>query len=264
MIINLAGKTAIITGSSAGIGWGCAQGLAAAGAAVVLTGRYEKKLATARDRLLASVPTAAVRFVVGDLSTASGCDALAKVEPACDILVNNLGFWEPKSFFEITDEGWERSLQVNLMPGVRLSRAYLPAMMERRWGRIVFLSSEAGINLPTDSLHYGVAKTAVLGLSRGLAKLARGSGVTVNAVLPGVTMVEWVEAMVSGIATQQGQGFEEAGLAAVKARYPSSIDQRIHSVEEVANLVVYACSMQASATTGSALRADGGIVESII
>ncbi len=264
MKIDLVGKTAIVTGSSAGIGWGCAQGLAAAGATVVLTGRYKEKLAAARDRLLTSVPTATVRFVVGDLTTSPGCDALVKAEAACDILVNNLGFCEAKLFFEISDEGWEQSFQVNLMPGVRLSRAYLPAMMERGWGRIVFLSSEAGINLPTDSLHYGVAKTAVLGLSRGLAKVARGSGVTVNAILPGVTMVEWVEAMVSGIAAQQGQGFEEAGIAAVKARYPSSIDQRVHSVEEVANLVVYACSMQASATTGSALRADGGIVESII
>jgi NAD(P)-dependent dehydrogenase (short-subunit alcohol dehydrogenase family) len=264
MKIDLVGKTAIVTGSSAGIGWGCAQGLAAAGAVVILSGRYEEKLAAARERLLTSVPTATVRFVVGDLSTAPGCDALVKAEPTCDILVNNLGFWEPKVFFETSDETWEQSFQVNVMPGVRLSRAYLPAMMERGWGRVVFLSSEAGINLPTDSLHYGVVKTAVLGLSRGLAKLARGSGVTVNAILPGVTMTEWVEAMVSGMAKQQGQSLEEAGVAAVKGRYPSSIDQRIHSVEEVANLVVYACSMQASATTGSALRADGGIVESII
>jgi NAD(P)-dependent dehydrogenase (short-subunit alcohol dehydrogenase family) len=264
MRIDLAGKTAIVTGSSAGIGWGAAQGLAAAGATVVLTGRYEEKLAAARDRLLTAVPTATVRLVIADLTTALGCDALVSAEPTCDILVNNLGFWEPKDFFEATDETWEQSFQVNLMPGVRLSRAYLPAMMERGWGRVVFLSSEAGINLATDSLHSGVFKTAVLGLSRGLAKLARGTGVTVNAILPGVTMVEWVEAMISGMAKQQGLSLEEVGIAAVKARYPSSIDQRIHSVEEVANLVVYTCSMQASATTGSALRADGGIVESIV
>jgi NAD(P)-dependent dehydrogenase (short-subunit alcohol dehydrogenase family) len=137
-------------------------------------------------------------------------------------------------------------------------------MMQSGWGRIVFLSSEAGLNVPTDSLQYGVAKTAVLSLSRGLAKVARVSGVTVNAVLPGVTMTESIEAMVRGRAEQHGQSFEEVGVAAVKARYPTSIDQRIHTVEEVANLVVYACSMQASATTGSALRADGGIVESIV
>jgi NAD(P)-dependent dehydrogenase (short-subunit alcohol dehydrogenase family) len=264
MKIDLVGKTAIVTGSTAGIGWGCARGLAAAGAAVVLTGRYEEKLVAARDRLLTSVPAATARFVVGDLTTSSGCDALVKAEPTCDILVNNLGFWEPKAFFEASDETWEQSFQVNLMPGVRLSRAYLRSMMERGWGRIVFLSAESAANLATDSLHYGVFKTAVLGLSRGVAKLAGGSGVTVNAILPGVTMTEWVEAMVSGMAKQQGLSFEEMGAAGVKARYPSSIDQRIHRVEEVANLVVYTCSIQASATTGSALRADGGIVESIL
>ena len=264
MKIDLSGKTAVVTGSSAGIGWGCARGLAIAGATVILCGRQVEKLAAARDRLLAAAPHAAVRMVVCDLSTASGCDALVNAEPMCDILVNNLGSWEPKSFFDLSDEDWERSFQVNFLPGVRLSRAYLPAMMQRGWGRVIFLSSEAGLNVPTDSLHYGVAKTAVLSLSRGLAKVARGSGVTVNAVLPGVTMTEWVGVMVRGQAEQHGQSFEEAGVAAVKARYPTSIDQRIHTVEEVANLVVYACSMQASATTGSALRADGGIVESIV
>jgi NAD(P)-dependent dehydrogenase (short-subunit alcohol dehydrogenase family) len=264
MKIDLAGKTAIVSGSSAGIGWGCALGLAAAGAAVVLTGRYEEKLTAARDRLLNAVPTAIVRLVAGDLTNSAGCDALVMAEPACDILVNNLGNWGPKPFFEAADETWEQSFQVNLMPGVRLSRAYLPAMMERGWGRIVLLSSEAGINIPTDSLHYGVFKTAVLGLSRGLAKLAGGSGVTVNAVLPGVTMTEWLAAMIDEVAKQQGQNFDDVAAASLKARYPTSIDQRIHSVDEVANLIVYICSMQASATTGSAFRADGGIVESII
>jgi NAD(P)-dependent dehydrogenase (short-subunit alcohol dehydrogenase family) len=152
---------------------------------------------------------------------------------------------------------------VNVMSGVRLSRTYMPAMMDSGWGRVVFLSSEAGINVPVDSLHYGVTKAAVLALSRGLAKLAHRSGVTVNAVLPGVTMSEWVEAMIKGVAERAGQTFEEAAHAAVKARYPTSITQRVHALEEVANLVVYLCSTKSSATTGSALRADGGIIESI-
>ena len=263
MNIDLNGKLAIVTGSTAGIGWGCARGLALAGATVVLCGRQREKLASAHQRLLGAVPGANVRTVECDLSTAAGCACLVNAETACDILVNNLGFWEPRAFLEISDDDWQRAFDVNVMAGVRLSRAYLSTMMQQGWGRIVLLSSEAGINVPVDSLHYGVTKTAVLGLSRGLAKIAGGSGVTVNAVLPGVTRTEWVEEMIKGL-VQQGQSVEEAGLAAVKARYPNAIDQRILSVEEVANLVVYACSTLSSATTGSSLRAEGGIVDSIV
>jgi len=264
MKIDLSGKKAIVTGSSAGIGWACARGLAEVGALVVLTGRSQESLALARDRLLTAVQGATVRTVAADLSQASGCDALVAAEPACDILVNNLGFWEPSPFLDSLDTQWESSLQVNLMPGVRLARAYIADMMDRDWGRVVFISSVDAITLPADSLHYGVAKAAVLGLSRGLAKITQGSGVTVNAILPGPTMVEWLEALVSGLARQSGQTLQQAGDQAVKTRYPTSLSKRIHSVDEVANLVVYACSSQASATTGTALRADGGIVEAIV
>lgn len=263
MKIDLGGKTAIVTGSSAGIGLGCARGLAEAGATVVIAARRRDALTRARDWLAAAVPRAAVRTVAADLSSADGCENLIKAEPQCDVLVNNLGVFEPKPFRDTPDEDWERVFQINVMSGVRLSRAYLPAMMASGWGRVVFLSSEAGINVPLDSLHYGVTKAAVLALSRGLAKLAGRSGVTVNAVLPGVTMSEWVETMIQGFADQAGQSFEEAAHAAVKARYPTSITQRVHALEEVANLVVYLCSTKSSATTGSALRADGGIIESI-
>jgi NAD(P)-dependent dehydrogenase (short-subunit alcohol dehydrogenase family) len=264
MKINLSGKKAIVSGSSAGIGWGCARGLAEAGATVVLTGRPQESLASARDRLLTAVQGATVLTVAADLSQASGCDALVAAEPACDILVNNLGFWEPSPFVDTSDTQWERSLQLNLMPGGRLARAYIAGMIGRGWGRVVFISSIDAITLPVDSLHYGVAKAAVLGLSRGLSKVAQGSGVTVNAILPGPTMVEWLETLVSQLAKQSGQTLQEAGDQAVKTRYPTSLSKRVHSVGEVANLVVYACSAQASATTGTALRADGGIVEAIV
>jgi NAD(P)-dependent dehydrogenase (short-subunit alcohol dehydrogenase family) len=263
MKIDLNGKTAIVTGSSAGIGWGCARGLAEAGAAVVITARRPDALASARDRLVDAVPGSTVRVVAADLSSAGGCENLVGAEPRCDILVNNLGVFEPKPFFDTPDGDWKRLFHVNVMSGVHLSRAYMPAMIESGWGRVVFLSSEAGINVPVDSLHYGVTKAAVLALSRGLAKLAHRSGVTVNAVLPGVAMSERVEAMITRVAERAGQTFEEAAHAAVKVRYPTSITQRVHAPEEVANLIVYLCSTKSSATTGSALRADGGIIESI-
>lgn len=170
----------------------------------------------------------------------------------------------PKPFFDITDEDWERFFQTNVMSGVRLARAYMRGMMERSWGRVVFLSSESGINIPDDMLHYGFTKTAVLSLSRGLAKMARGTGVTVNAVLPGPTFSKGVEAMLADTADKEGKTIEQAGIEFVKLKRPTSIIQRVATSEEVANMIVYACSTQASATTGAALRVEGGIVESII
>lgn len=264
MNIDLAGKTAVVTGSSAGIGWGCARGLAEAGATVVITGRNPGSLSAARARILDAVREANVRMVVADLSTAAGCASLAEAEPACDILVNNLGAYEPKPFLDTPDGDWERLFQTNVMSGIRLSRAYLPGLMQRGWGRVIFFSSVDAVVQSSGSLHYDFTKTAVLGVSRGLAKLAGDSGVTVNAVLPGVTRVEWLEDLIEGMKESPDQTFEEVSRAAVRARFPTSIDQRVHRVEEVANLVVYLCSVQASATTGSALRADGGIVESIV
>ena len=159
---------------------------------------------------------------------------------------------------------WDHFFQVNVMSGVRLARAYMAGMMERDWGRIVFLSSESGINIPDDMLHYGFTKTAVLSISRGLAKMARGTGVTVNAVLPGPTMSKGVEDMLAETASKEGKTIEEVGVAFVKTKRSSSIIQRVATSEEVANMIVYACSKEASATTGAALRVEGGIVESII
>jgi NAD(P)-dependent dehydrogenase (short-subunit alcohol dehydrogenase family) len=263
MKIDLSGKTAIVTGSTEGIGYAIAAGLVEAGARVVVNGRTQAKVDEALAGLKNKVPNAAAGGFAGDLSTAEGCTALLQAVSQTDILVNNVGIYEAKPFFDIPDEDWERFFQVNVMSGVRLSRGYMQGMLERNWGRVIFLSSESGVNIPDDMLHYGFTKTAVLALSRGLAKLARGTGVTVNAVLPGPTMSAGVERMLKGAAEKSGKTIEQVGAEFVKTKRATSIIQRVASAEEVANMVVYACSPQASATTGAALRVEGGIVETI-
>ncbi|MBV8849667.1 MAG: SDR family oxidoreductase [Methylobacteriaceae bacterium] len=263
MIIDFSGKTAIVTGSTEGIGYAIAAGLAESGARVVVNGRTQAKVDEALAKLKSKTPGTELRGFAGDLATGEGCDALLRAFPDTDILVNNVGIYEAKPFFDIPDEDWERFFQTNVMSGVRLSRGYMRGMLERNWGRVIFLSSESGVNIPDDMLHYGFTKTAVLALSRGLAKLARGTGVTVNAVLPGPTMSAGVERMLQGAAEKSGKTIEQAGIEFVKTKRATSIIQRVASPEEVANMVVYACSPQASATTGAALRVEGGIVETI-
>lgn len=261
MHINLTGKTAIITGSTRGIGHAIATGLAQAGAAVVITGRRQPDVDDAIARLQAAVPGAIARGVAADLSDAAGFAALAAAEPQADILVNNLGIFNPQPFADIDDAQWERFFQVNVMSGVRASRLYLPGMQRKDWGRIVFISSESALNIPADMIHYGFTKTANLAVSRGLAKSLRGTGITVNAVLPGPTLSEGVQQMVAP--GQDAAAARRLADAFVKAHRPSSILQRAATPEEVAHLVVYVCSPQASATTGAALRVDGGVVDSI-
>jgi NAD(P)-dependent dehydrogenase (short-subunit alcohol dehydrogenase family) len=263
MKIDLASKTAVVTGSTAGIGFAIAKGLAESGATVVVNGRTQAAVDRAVAALKKAVPGALVRGVAADLGTASGCVLLFRAEPHADILVNNVGIFGPQDFFDIPDEEWTRFFEVNVMSGVRLSRAYLPGMVKRNWGRVVFLSSESGLNIPADMIHYGFTKTANLAVSRGLAKRLAGTGVTVNAVLPGPTLSEGVEAMLKESAEKAGQTIEEAAIAFVKANRSSSIIQRPATPEEVAHMVVYACSPQSSATTGAALRVDGGVVETI-
>lgn len=263
MKIDLSGKVAIVTGSTGGIGLAIARGLADCGATVILNGPEQGAVDRALAALWVAVPMAEIRGVVADLSVAAGCDALVKTEPTCDILVNNVGIFGPHDFFDIPDSEWTRFFELNVMSGVRLSRAYIPAMLERNWGRVVFLSSESGLNIPPDMIHYGFTKTAVLAIARGLAKRLAGTRVTVNSVLPGPTLTEGVEDMLKGKAQNTGQSIEEAALAFVKANRPSSIIGRMATPEEVANMVVYAVSPQASATTGAALRVDGGIVDTI-
>lgn len=263
MRIDLSGRTAIVSGSTAGIGFGSARGLAAAGATVVINGRTPGAVERAISRIAEAVPGAALRGVAADLATEEGCAALAAAEPAADILVNNLGIFSMADFLALPDSEWTRFFEVNVLSGVRLSRLYLPGMLARNWGRVVFISSESALNIAPDMIHYGMTKTANLTVARGLAKRCAGTGVTVNAVLPGPTLTEGVAAMVKDAADRLGQTVEQAAAGFIKTFRPSSIIGRPATVEEVASMVVYACSPQASATTGAALRVDGGVVDTI-
>jgi NAD(P)-dependent dehydrogenase (short-subunit alcohol dehydrogenase family) len=263
MRIDLSGKTALVTGSTSGIGHAIAKGLAGAGADVVINGRTQAKVDAALAAIGKATPGAKVRGVTADVSTAAGCQNLAAALPDVDILINNAGIFEPKDFLDIPDDDWSRFFEVNVMSGVRLSRAYLPGMLKRNWGRIVFISSESALNIPKEMIHYGMTKTAQLAVARGLAEMTRGSAVTVNSVLPGPTMSEGVEAFVKDLARQNGQSVEEAASQFVKQFRPTSLLQRFATVEEIANIVVYVASKESSATNGAALRAEGGIVQTI-
>jgi NAD(P)-dependent dehydrogenase (short-subunit alcohol dehydrogenase family) len=263
MNIDLSGKTALVTGSTSGIGHAIAKGLAATGASVVVNGRTQAKVDAAAAALAKAVAGAKVRGLAADVSTAAGCKALAAALPQVDILINNAGIFEPKGFLDIPDEDWSRFFDVNVMSGVRLARAYLPDMLKRNWGRIVFISSESALNIPAEMIHYGMTKTAQLAVARGLAEMTRGTAVTVNSVLPGPTMSEGVETFVKDLAKQNGQSVEEAASQFVKQFRPTSLLQRFASVEEIANMVVYVASKEASATNGAALRAEGGIIQTI-
>lgn len=264
MDLQLNGKTALVTGSTAGIGFAIAKLLAAEGASVVVNGRTEARVAEAIHRLRSMLPEAKLRPLAADLSTAAGTAQTTAALPEVDILVNNLGIFEPKPFEEITDSDWFRFFEVNVMSGVRLSRAYLPGMKERNWGRIVFLSSESGVQIPSEMIHYGFTKTAQLGISRGLAELTAGTGVTVNAVLPGPTASEGVGQFVEDLANSTGRTRSEVEAEFFRTVRPSSLIQRFATVDEVANLVAYVCSPLSSATNGAALRVDGGVVRSIV
>jgi len=263
MKIDLSGKTALVTGSTSGIGHAIAKGLASAGAAVVVNGRTQVKVDAAVAGIAKAVSGSKVSGIAADVSTAAGCKTLIAALPEVDILINNAGIFEPKDFFEIPDEDWSRFFETNLMSGVRLSRAYLPGMLKRNRGRVVFISSESALNIPKEMIHYGTTKTAQLAVSRGLAEMTRGTAVTVNSVLPGPTMSEGVETFVKDLAKQNGQSVEEAASRFIKKFRPTSLLQRFASVEEIANMVVYVASPQASATNGAALRAEGGIVQTI-
>ena len=258
MNIDLSGKTALVTGSTEGIGFAIARGLALAGAQVVLNGRSAAKVEAAVSRIGGTARGRAI-----DLGTAEGAAALVAAEPAFDIVVNNLGIFEPSDFFETDDATWQRHWDINVMSGVRLARAYLPGMATRGWGRMLFLGSESAFNIPADMIHYGVSKTADVSLARGLAKRMAGTGVTVNSILPGPTLSEGVAAMLKD-EVAAGKTLEQAGADFVRAHRPTSIIGRPASVEEVANMAVYIASPLASATTGAALRVDGGVIDFIV
>src|SRR6202165_2166028 len=263
MKIDLSGKTALVTGSTSGIGHAIARGLAAAGATVAVNGRTPAKVDAAAPAIAQAAPGAKVPGTAADVSTVAGCKTLVAALPEVDILINNAGIFEPKGFFDIPDEDWSRFFEVNVMSGVRLARAYMPGMLKRNWGRIVFISSESALNIPKEMIHYGMTKTAQLAVSRGLAEMTRGTAVTVNAVLPGPTMSEGVEAMVEELARQNGQSVEEAASQFVKQFRPTSLLERFATPEEIANMVIYVASKESAATNGAGLRAEGGIVQTI-
>lgn len=263
MQIDLSGKTAIVTGSTRGIGFAIAKGLAQAGATVVINGRSAPSVDKAVSLLQQYVLDATVRGVVADVGSVDGCAALKAAEPEVDILVNNTGIYGPRDFFETGDDIWTEFFEVNVMSGVRLSREYLPGMVSRQWGRVIFISSESALNIPADMIHYGFTKTANLSVARGLAKRMAGTGVTVNSILPGPTLSEGVAEMLKEASERTGQTLDEVAADFVRENRPSSILQRAATTEEVANLVVYTASPLASATTGAALRVDGGVVDTI-
>ena len=264
MDLQLTNKKALVTGSTAGIGFAIVSLLAQEGASVVVNGRSQQRVEDAVRRIREDKKDALVTGVAADLGTKEGVEALTRAVPALDILVNNLGIFEAKPFPDITDEDWLRFFEVNVLSGVRLSRFYLPGMLKRNWGRIVFISSESGVNIPVEMVHYGVTKTAQIALARGLAETTAGTNVTVNSVLPGPTRSEGVGKFVEDLA--KGQGTEATTVEAefFRTARPTSLLKRFAAPEEVAALVVYVCSPRASATNGAALRVDGGLLRSIV
>lgn len=260
MIIDLTGKTAFVSGSTGGIGRAIAEGLARAGASVLINGRGEDRVARALSEMRALLPKAKLDGLAADLATAEGAAAVASRAPAVDILVNNVGTAHPKPFGDITDADWLELFQLNVMSGVRMARHYLPPMVERGWGRVVFISSESAVNIPKEMIDYGMTKTAQLAISRGLAESVAGTGVTVNAILPGPTRSEGLSGYLAAAAAKSGATMDQVEAQFLATMRPTSLIGRFASTEEVANLVVYTCSPQASATSGAALRVDGGVV----
>ena len=263
MDLDFKGKVAFISGSTAGIGLAIADRLGREGADIVINGRTEERVRIALAEIKKDVRNVDVRGIAADLGTAAGCDEVVRQLPKVDILVNNVGIFEPKPFAEIGDEDWNRFFAVNVMSGVRLSRAYLPGMKERNSGRIVFISSESGLQIPAEMIHYGMTKTAQLAIARGLAESCRGTNVTVNSVLPGPTASEGVSEFVSTLANQQQMSKEEFEKEFFRTAGPTSILKRFIEPGEIANVVAFVCSPLASAINGASVRADGGVILSI-
>ncbi|MEJ0089063.1 MAG: SDR family oxidoreductase [Limisphaerales bacterium] len=260
MDLQLTDKLALVSGSTKGIGLAIATGLAREGANVIINGRSEESIDTALAKVREILPNAKLGGFAGDLADATVVEKLVNNFPAVDILVNNLGIFEPKPFEQIPDADWQRFFNVNVLSGVRLSRAYLAGMKQKNWGRIIFISSESGIQIPAEMIHYGMTKTAQLAVSRGLAETCGGTGVTVNAILPGPTRSDGVDEFVKQLSG--GKPFAEFEKEFFTSVRPSSLLKRFATTEEVANLVVYISSPLSSATNGAALRVDGGTIRS--
>ncbi|MFE8072556.1 SDR family oxidoreductase [Marinobacteraceae bacterium S3BR75-40.1] len=261
MDLQLTNRLAFISGSTAGIGRAIAETMAREGARVIINGRTSEAVATAREEIQARTGGEVLGFA-GDMSEAEAANSLVETYPGIEILINNMGIFEPCDFPDISDDDWMRFFNVNVLSGIRLARLCLPAMKEQDWGRIIFISSESGVQIPAEMIHYGVTKTAQLGVSRGLAESLAGTGITVNAVLPGPTKSRGVGGFVQRLAEEQGKSFEEFEKDFFRDVRPTSLIKRFAEPSEVASLVAYVASPLASATTGASLRVDGGVVKS--
>jgi len=264
MDFGLQGKRALVTGSTAGIGFAAAKAMASEGAQVTINGRTAARVNAAVARLHAELPDSSVTGVSADLGTAGGCEVMIQQRPDLDILVNNMGIFEPTPFEDISDADWLRFFEINVLSGVRLTRHYLRGMRQRNWGRVVFVSSESAVQIPAEMIHYGMTKTAQLAISRGLAETLAGTGVTVNSVLPGPTSSEGVGQFVRQLAESQAVDVATVERQFFETARPSSIIQRFATPEEVAAMIAYVCSERASATTGAALRVDGGVIRCVV
>jgi NAD(P)-dependent dehydrogenase (short-subunit alcohol dehydrogenase family) len=262
MDLQLKDKLALVSGSTAGIGFAIANGLAREGARVIVNGRTDERVNAAIERIRSHDAAAKLEGIAVDLGSAAGAKEVVRRFPHVDVLVNNLGIFEPKPFEQISDEDWVRFFEINVMSGVRLSRGYLPSMKKRNWGRIVFISSESGVQIPVEMIHYGVTKTAQIALARGIAETCAGTGVTCNAVLPGPTASEGVTDFVESLASQGGQTRQQVEKEFFERARPTSLLKRFATPDEVAAMVVFVCSPLSSATNGAALRVDGGVVRS--
>jgi NAD(P)-dependent dehydrogenase (short-subunit alcohol dehydrogenase family) len=261
MDLRLKGKRALVSGSTAGIGLAIASALAGEGARVIVNGRAQPSVDAAVEQIRSTTGGEAQGFA-GDLTLASAAEDLARAHPEVDILVNNLGIFEPKPFEEIPDADWVRFFEANVLSGVRLARLYLPAMRRANWGRIIFISSESAVQIPAEMIHYGMTKTAQVAVSRGLAEAVAGTGITVNSVLPGPTRSRGVGEFVEALGRSKGISFEAVEKEFFAKMRPTSLIKRFEAPEEVASLVTYLASPLASATTGAAVRVDGGVIRS--
>jgi NAD(P)-dependent dehydrogenase (short-subunit alcohol dehydrogenase family) len=264
MDLKLTGKRALITGSTAGIGFAIAEALAKEGATVIVNGRTVDRVEEAIKKLRVAGIKGAIEDLTADMGTVAGAQLAAKKFPEIEILVNNLGIFEPKSFEEISDADWFKFFEVNVMSGVRLSRQYLPKMKQRNWGRIIFISSESAVQIPAEMIHYGMTKTAQLAISRGLAETTAGTNVTVNAVLAGPTASEGVTEFVDKLAAEKKTDRASFEKEFFQSMRPTSLLKRFARPDEVAAVVAFLCSPLSSATNGAAIRADGGVVRSIL